>query len=119
MKILIVDDSKSSRMYLKMLLTAVLSETVEFVYAEDGEVAVDKFREHQPNLTFLDLTMPKKNGMEVLQDILAIDEEAKVIIVTADAQKISHDKAMQYGATDFINKPISEEKFQRKLQLWL
>ena len=109
-----------------MFLTNVLQQSIselgiqaEFFYACDGEEAVKLFKEAHPYLVFLDLTMPKKNGMESLQEILEHDCAAKVVVVTADGQKISHDKALQLGALDYITKPISEEKLERKLHAWL
>lgn len=120
MKILIADDSKASRMFLKNMIETILSSAeIEFLFAEDGDVAIQRFAEADPDLVFLDLTMPKKNGMEALQAILALNPEAKVVVVTADAQKASHDKALTIGALDYITKPIPEHTLARKLLSWL
>lgn len=63
--------------------------------------------------------MPVKSGMEALREIIAADERAKVVIITADTQKITHDTALQAGAIDFINKPLQDALLKRKLEVWL
>ena len=119
MNILIADDSKASRMFMKSVLKSLIEEELSFCFAEDGEQAVALYQNEMADLVFLDLTMPKKNGMEALREIIHHDASAKVVIVTADAQKVSHDKAMKLGALDYICKPITEEKIERKLHVWL
>lgn len=117
--ILIADDSKASRMMLHNLLIDLLEQEVNFHFAENGEQAVVTYKQEQPDLVFLDLTMPVKNGMQALEEILQHHSQAKVVIVTADTQKITHDRALQKGALDFVNKPISCHLLQRKLGVWL
>lgn len=119
MKIVIADDSKASRMLLKTMLAACLSDEVCFYFAENGEEAVNVYLSEQPDLAFFDLTMPVKNGMDALSEVVEQQPHAKVVVVTADGQKVNHDRALQLGAIDYINKPIDQEKIKRKLQVWL
>lgn len=118
-KILIADDTRTSRMMLTMALPTEVKADYEVIYAEDGQEAVDQFLANQPDLAFFDLTMPKMNGMEALEKVLTTYPQAKIVVVTADTQKSRHDKAMKLGALDFINKPISAEKIARKMSIWL
>lgn len=117
--ILIADDTRTSRLMMTAALGADIKTKYELIYAEDGQQAVDLFLEHQPCLSFFDLTMPKMNGMEALELILKSHPKAQIVIVTADTQKSTHTKAMQLGAIDFINKPVSAEKIARKMSVWL
>ncbi|BBP42463.1 response regulator [Thiosulfativibrio zosterae] len=118
-KILIADDTRTSRMMMTAAIGADVKESHDIIYAVDGEEAVQQFMDNQPALSFFDLTMPKMNGMEALERILKSHPKAKIVIVTADTQKSTHDKALQLGAIDFINKPISADKIARKMSIWL
>jgi CheY-like chemotaxis protein len=68
-----------------------------------------------PNIAFLDLTMPIMDGFEALEKIKEFDNNAKVVIISADIQKLSMDKALQLGAFNFIKKPIDTAKMQQIL----
>ncbi|MDY0135568.1 MAG: response regulator [Thiomicrospira sp.] len=118
-RFLIADDSKASRLMLQALLQKHLAEAFETQMASNGDEAVAAYLQYRPDLVFLDLTMPVKSGMEALREIIAADERAKVVIITADTQKITHDKALQAGAIDFINKPLQDALLKRKLEVWL
>lgn len=102
-KILIVDDSKTSRKILRSILEQSGHEIIaEAVNGEDG---LNKFKEVQPDLTTMDITMPLMDGLESLQKIREYDKEAKVIMVTAAGQKTKMVDAIKYGASEFLAKP--------------
>lgn len=105
MKILIADDSKFSRVSLINMIKEVDTE-IETVQAVNGQEAVAFYESEQPDLVFLDLTMPVMTGYEALEKIVALDSAANVIILTADIQEEARKKVKASGAKMMINKPI-------------
>ena len=107
-RILIVDDSPTAR----LILCRHLPEDLEFevFQAEDGEKGVAAFKKERPDLVLLDLTMPIMSGFEALKEILSIDPEAQVIIVTADVQQEARRRVLEIGAAAVINKPIKAKE---------
>ena len=83
--ILIADDSDAVRYVLKEILQ--IGEHTVVAEATNGAETIDLYREHMPQLLMLDLAMPKKHGLEVVKDIIAIDPKAKIILVTASDDK--------------------------------
>ena len=98
-KVLIVDDSKTSRKFLRNMLE-VVSEAV------NGVEGVEKFRLYKPDVVTMDITMPVMDGIEAVREIIEIDPGAKVIMVTAAGQKTNMVEALKRGAADFIQKPF-------------
>jgi CheY-like chemotaxis protein len=106
-KALIVDDS----VYNRTLLGAILKKKdIETVAAEDGIEAVVKFKESNPDIVFLDIMMPKKNGIEALKEIKQINNKIVAIMVTsvASIEEVQH--AKNAGANGYIVKPFDTEK---------
>ncbi len=105
--VLIVDDSPISRKILK----SCLPKDRQFTIAEagDGSAALQQFRGHPPDLTFLDLTMPEMPGLECLAEMLALDPRAVVVVVTADMQPRSVARALELGAAEVLQKPPTRE----------
>jgi two-component system, chemotaxis family, chemotaxis protein CheY len=116
MKILVTDDSKMARKMVIKTLRDVIGDNVEILEAQDGQEALNTYKEHLPKLVFMDLTMPIMDGFEALEKIKEFDKNAKVIIVSADIQKLSIEKASKSGAFNFIKKPIDLEKMQQILK---
>jgi two-component system chemotaxis response regulator CheY len=110
MKILVTDDSKMARKMVIKTLTEILGENVEIHEATNGQEALDLYKQLLPNIVFLDLTMPVMDGFEALEKIKEFDNKAKVVVISADIQKLSMDKALQLGAFNFVKKPIDSEK---------
>ena len=113
MKILVTDDSKMARKMVTKTLTEILGDDVEIHEAQNGQEALDLYKQISPNIAFLDLTMPIMDGFEALEKIKEFDSNAKVVIISADIQKLSMDKALQLGAYNFIKKPIDTSKMQQ------
>ncbi len=103
-RILLVDDSKTSR----KILRGILEENGHEVIGEavNGEEGVDKFKELHPDITTMDITMPVMDGLTALKDIMELDKNAKVIMVTAAGQKTKMVDAIKYGAAEFLAKPF-------------
>lgn len=107
-KILIVDDSKTSRKILKNILIENGHEVIG--EAINGEEAVLKYTELNPDITTMDITMPVMDGLEALKRIKDIDKDAKIIMVTAAGQKTKMLDALKYGANDFLTKPFEDSQ---------
>lgn len=106
--VLIVDDAAFMRMMIKDILTKngyhVTGE------AENGEVAVEKYKELTPDLVTLDITMPEKDGIAALKEIKKINSDAIVIMCSAMGQQAMVIDAIQAGAKDFIVKPFQADR---------
>ena len=113
-RILVVDDEP----HVVRSLTFVLKKEGYDVYsAIDGEEAMVKVREAKPNLMFLDVMMPKKNGYQVCQEIKADPSlsDIYVIILTAKGQEADREKGLSLGADEFITKPFSPMKIVERV----
>lgn len=114
MKILVTDDSKLARkMVIKTLHETITNQEYEIIEGENGAQAIELYKKNYPEIVFLDLTMPEVNGFEALKEIKNFDNNAKVIIVSADIQKLSIEKAKELGAFNFIKKPIDSTKMKQ------
>lgn len=107
-KVLIVDDSRTSRRMLKNILAEDGHEVVG--EAENGQIGYEKFIELDPDIVTLDITMPVLDGLGALEKIMTLNENAKVIMVTAAGQKNKMMEAIKQGATEFIQKPFEPEQ---------
>ena len=98
--VLIVDDSRTSRRFLRNMLTEAGYEVV--AEAVDGEDGMKKYEEFKPDI----VTMPKLDGIDAVSEILKINPAAKIVMVTAAGQKTNIVEALKRGAADFIQKPF-------------
>ncbi|MFZ5754996.1 MAG: response regulator [Bacillota bacterium] len=107
-KILIVDDAAFMRMMLKDILTKngydVIGE------AENGQIAVDKYKDLRPDLVTMDITMPELDGISAVKKIKQFDPNARIVMCSAMGQQAMVIDAIQAGARDFIVKPFQPER---------
>lgn len=107
-KILIVDDSRTSRKMLRQILESAGHEIVgEAVNGDEGFL---KYKELNPELVTMDITMPITDGIQALQLIKHLDKEAHVIMITAAGQKEKMIQALKEGADEFITKPFDADE---------
>lgn len=109
LKILIVDDSIFSQKVTANLIGKNFGDA-EFYYANDGQDGFNKYKEISPDYVFLDLLMPRVGGKELIERIQAYDEQAKIIVLSADVQKNVREEIDAYNVISFINKPLNDEK---------
>ncbi len=107
-KLMIVDDSNIIRNRIERSLRDLNIEVV--ATANNGEVAIQLFKEHHPDLITMDLTMPKVDGLECIQQIKALSADVSILVVSALSDRKTGLKALQYGARGFICKPFTEEQ---------
>jgi len=110
MKALIIDDTRLARQELKFLLER--KPEIEILgEAENADEAIEKISELKPDLLFLDIQMPGKDGFELLE---SLDEVPNVIFTTAYSEFAM--KAFEYNALDYLKKPITEERLEKALE---
>lgn len=114
-KLLLADDSEISRSWLKGMLPVAIVSISDIKEVENGEQAVSVYKEFQPALVFLDITMPVKNGFEALEEIIAYDKDAKVIMISADRQESTKKRVIGLGAVEILNKPVNKTEFKKVL----
>ena len=106
--ILLVDDAAFMRMMLKDILVKngyeVLGE------AENGIKAIEKYKELNPDLVIMDITMPEMDGIEAVKEIKKVNPAATVIMCSAMGQQAMVIEAIQSGAKDFIVKPFQADR---------
>jgi two-component system, chemotaxis family, chemotaxis protein CheY len=113
MKILVTDDSKMARKMVIKTLTENIKGDLEIFEAQNGQEALDLYKELSPKIVFLDLTMPIMDGFTALEKIKEFDKNAKVVVISADIQKLSMDRVLQLGAFNFVKKPIDSIKMKQ------
>ncbi|HPU18099.1 MAG TPA: response regulator [Bacillota bacterium] len=106
-RIMIVDDAAFMRITIKNMLKRSNHEVVG--EAENGLVAIERYKELKPDIVTMDITMPEMDGITSLREIMKIDPNAKVIMVTAMGQEAMVRDAILSGAKGFIVKPFKEE----------
>jgi len=84
----------------------------DILEAENGEEAVQKYKEEDPDLVTLDITMPQMDGLEALKKIKKYDSEANVIMCSAMGQQSMVIEAIEAGAKDFVVKPFDKDKIK-------
>lgn len=113
--ILVVDDSKSSRKVNVALLRELVGSEVTCLEASGGEQALQILASQHVDLVLLDLTMPGVSGFDVLAEMRRQNLNSRVIVVSADIQRLAKEKVAALGATGFIDKPIRLEPLRAML----
>lgn len=113
-RILIVDDAAFMRMMIKNIVTKNGYEVIG--EAENGQVAVELYKQHKPDLVTMDITMPEMNGIEGVKAIRSIDPGANVIMCSAMGQQAMVMEAIQAGAKDFIVKPFQQDRILQAIE---
>lgn len=106
-RVMITDDSDSIRMVLRDILDIGHHELV--AEATNGFEAVEKFNETKPDLLLLDMAMPKKDGISALKEILDVNPDAKIIMITASDNINTMKECISSGALAYLLKPFNFE----------
>ncbi len=115
-KILIVDDEAHIRMLIEQTLEELEDDGVEFLTAENGEIALDMIQREKPQLVFLDVMMPKMNGMDVCKRVkkdLKLND-IYIALLTAKGQELDRQKGQEVGADVYMTKPFDPEMLLKK-----
>jgi two-component system, OmpR family, alkaline phosphatase synthesis response regulator PhoP len=116
MKILIVDDEPHLRTLIQQTLEELEDEGVDIFTASNGEEALETIRNEQPDLVFLDVMMPKKNGFDVCD---AVKNELglshiHIILLTAKGQEFDRKRGLEVGADLYMTKPFDPDTLVAK-----
>ena len=106
-KLMVVDDSRVMEMQICKLLEN--SEFEVAAYCENGEEAIARYAEVQPDVVTIDIIMPGLDGLETAQIIAEEHPEARIIMVSSLAYEATINEAAALGATTFLCKPINRE----------
>lgn len=104
-KIMVVDDAKFMRVRVKNLL-----QDYDVIEVENGLQAIEKYKQENPDLILMDITMPEMDGITAVKEILAINPNCKIVMLSAMGQESMVIESIKSGAKDFILKPFKPEK---------
>lgn len=99
-----------------MIVKGILKEEgYTFDQAMDGEEALNMYEQNEYDCIVLDLLMPKKDGVEVLEELKTKENSTPVIVLTADIQEKRREQCIELGANEFLNKPINKSEFMEAI----
>jgi two-component system chemotaxis response regulator CheY len=107
-RVLVVDDAA----FMRKMVTDALSGGGHDIVGEaaNGAEAVQRFQELRPDVMTLDITMPEKDGLAALREIIAVDPGAKVVMCSALGQESKVLESIKLGAKDFVVKPFQPDR---------
>ena len=114
--VLIVDDEQHIRLLIEQTLEELEDEGVDLLTANDGDEALDVVANQHPDLVFLDVMMPKRNGFEVCRAIKADPATAgtTVFLLTAKGQAYDREQGLAAGADQYLTKPFDPDDLLRR-----
>jgi two-component system, chemotaxis family, chemotaxis protein CheY len=113
LKLLIVDDSNVIR---RRIERCQQNEHLQVVgLASNGVEALEVFRRTDPDVVTMDITMPQMDGIECVEQLVAIKPDVLILIISALADKATAVEAMEKGANGFLNKPFSDRQLNEAL----
>ena len=107
-RVLVVDDLAFMRDAIREILIANGFEVI--AEAENGEVAIERYKQHRPDVVLMDITMPVMDGIAALRRIKSMDAKATVVMCSGLGQQEYIIRAIHLGAKDFIVKPFRAER---------
>ncbi len=115
--LLIAEDSYSNFLLLKTFLRAT---NIEIYYAKNGEEAINLYKQHPGiDLVLMDIQLPGISGYQATEEILKMDEKARIVAVTAYATEEDKQKCLQTGCIDYISKPLRKETLLQKIEKYI
>ncbi|MCP4653170.1 MAG: response regulator [Candidatus Omnitrophica bacterium] len=115
-KVLVVDDEKEIVDFLEKFLRRL---DITVMKAVSGGEAVELCKKDSPDCVFLDIQMPDKDGLTVLQEIIDLNAALKVIMITGKEKLEFQEKAKKIGAIDYITKPLDLSDLNEKVKAYL
>lgn len=112
--VLLCDDSRALRMLTARQLTECGFDVVG--EADNGVTAVQQYQALKPSVVLLDLVMPRQDGKEALRQILELDADARVVILSSLGAQNDIEECLRLGAKSYLQKPIDPEAMVRVLR---
>jgi PAS domain S-box-containing protein len=118
--VLIAEDNSVNMLLVKSIFENILPNAT-IVEAENGLIAVEKFQSEHPDIIFMDIRMPEKNGYEATEQIRKLEKNGRVPIValTAGTAKGEREKCIDAGMDDYLSKPVVQDSIVKMLNKWL
>lgn len=113
-RILVCDDSILARKSMTAMLNSFGYENVTEV--SNGEDAVNKYKEEKPDIVFLDIVMPVKDGITATKEIIEFNPEARIIVISSVGTQTHLREVIKAGAKDFIQKPVDADLLKQVLE---
>ncbi|MDO9052305.1 MAG: response regulator transcription factor [Methylotenera sp.] len=113
--VMLVDDHAVVRMGFKMLLESDTDIKV-IAEAENGELAIQRYMEHKPNVVVMDITMPGIGGLEAIERILAKDSSAKILVLSAHEDSVHPKRVLNAGAMGYLTKRSAAEELIKAIR---
>lgn len=113
-QVMIVDDDFVTRYILRDILETAKYRVV--AEASSAEEAVTKYKEYLPDIVIMDIVLPHKNGLAAVQEILSLNDHAKIIVISVLDNTLLAEAARKLGAVDFIHKPVTPERLLQVMQ---
>lgn len=113
-KVLIVDDEPHVRKFVGLIMKRLGATSI--LEAADGEQAVELFQAEAPDLTLLDVNMPRMDGVETLRHIMSVRPDAVVVMLTSLANRQTVEECSRLGATDYMRKDLPRAEMEAALQ---
>ena len=112
-KILVCDDSILARKSMSAMLNSFGYENITEV--SNGEDAVNKYKEEKPDIVFLDIVMPVKDGITATKEIIEFNPDARIIVISSVGTQTHLREVIKAGAKDFIQKPVDADLLKQVL----
>ena len=113
-KILVCDDSILARKSMTAMLNSFGYENI--IEVSNGEDAVNKYKEEKPDIVFLDIVMPVKDGITATREIIEFNPEARIIVISSVGTQTHLREVIKAGAKDFIQKPVDADLLKQVLE---
>ncbi|MCR5002690.1 MAG: response regulator [Lachnospiraceae bacterium] len=113
-KILVCDDSILARKSMTAMLNSFGYESI--IEVSNGEDAVNKYKEEKPDIVFLDIVMPVKDGITATREIIEFNPEARIIVISSVGTQTHLREVIKAGAKDFIQKPVDADLLKQVLE---
>ena len=120
LNLLVAEDNKTNQLVVKTMLKGA---SVKLTFANNGVEAVEKFQELQPDMIFMDMSMPEMDGVEAAEKIRALEidqniERCPIVALTANAMAQDRERCEAAGMDDFLAKPIKKAQLLDALSKW-
>ncbi|PIE48233.1 MAG: response regulator [Gammaproteobacteria bacterium] len=83
--------------------------------ANNGIAAIEVFKKYRPDVVTMDLTMPEMDGLECIEELIKLDEDVLILVVSSLTDKATGIEALQNGARGFVGKPFTDEELYNSL----